>query len=249
LDPEKTTITLTNWIRTQISGSEGKGAVVGVSGGIDSAVVVVLCKRACPDTTLGINLPCYSDPVDQEHARLVAQKFNIPYRVIVLDGIYDSFLKILPSDKADPADDQLTRSNLKVRLRMVTLYYHANRLSYRVVGSSNRSELTVGYFTKFGDGAVDMMPLGNLVKQEVVDLAQYLGIPDVIIEKPPTAGLWPGQTDEDEMGITYKDLDRYILTGQADEKVKERIEQLHTRSQHKRELPPVAIIKTLNPEH
>jgi len=230
---------LVDWTRQKVTQTGGKGVALGLSGGIDSAVVAVLCKRAFPDNTLCINLPCHSNPEDQEHAKLVAKKFSIPYKVIVLDGIYDSFLKVLPADKVDPALDRLALSNLKVRLRMVTLYYHANRLNYLVVGSSNRSELVVGYFTKWGDGGVDMMPIGNLVKQEVIELANYLGIPQPIIDKPPSAGLWAGQTDEAEMGITYKALDRYLLTGEARVKVKDRIEGLHSRSEHKRKMPPL----------
>lgn len=211
--------------------------MLGLSGGIDSAVMAVICKRTFPDNTLCLNMPCHSSPEDQQHAQLVADKFSIPFKIIVLDKIYDSFIKILPSDRVDPAFDHLAKSNLKVRLRMITLYYHANRLNYLVVGSSNRSELMVGYFTKWGDAGVDMMPLGNLVKQEIVELAKYLGIPPSIIDKPPSAGLWVGQTDEAEMKLTYKALDRYLLTGRAGAKVKARINGLHYRSEHKRKLP------------
>ena len=239
MDAEKLAGKLSDWIKKKVNEAGGKGVVLGLSGGIDSAVMAVICKRAFPDNTLCINLPCYSNPEDQKHAKLVADKFAIPYKVISLDKIYDDFLKLLPADKVDPALDRLAKSNLKVRLRMVTLYYHANRLNYLVVGSSNRSELTVGYFTKWGDGGVDMMPIGNLVKQEVIELAKYLGIPRPIIEKPPSAGLWSGQTDEAEMGLTYEALDRYLLTGRAGVKVKARINELHSRSEHKRKLPPL----------
>lgn len=230
---------LVDWIRKKVSQAGAKGVLLGLSGGIDSAVMAVLCKRAFPNNTLCINLPCYSNPEDQEHAKLAADKHGISYKVINLDNIYDSFLKFLPSDKVEPALDRLAKSNLKVRLRMVTLYYHANRLNYLVVGSSNRSELAVGYFTKWGDGGVDMMPLGRLVKQEVIELAKYLGIPRPIIDKPPSAGLWPGQTDEAEMRLTYEALDRYLLTGKAGVKAKTRINELHSRSEHKRRMPPL----------
>ncbi len=228
---------LVEWIREQVNGAKAKGVVLGLSGGIDSAVVAVLCKRAFPVTTLCINLPCYSDPQDQEHAKMVADTFSITYKVIILDDLYDRFLQKLPSNKVDPALDRLAKSNLKVRLRMITLYYHANRFNYLVVGSSNRSELTVGYFTKWGDGGVDVMPIANLVKREVIELAKYLDIPPTIIDKPPSAGLWEGQTDEGEMGITYQDLDRYILTGEANAKVTARIETLNKGSEHKRKMP------------
>jgi NAD+ synthase len=239
MNTEKLAGKLVDWTRKKVTEARGKGVVIGLSGGIDSAVVAVLCKRAFPDNTLCINLPCHSNPEDQKHAGLVADKFSIVYKVIVLDSLYDSFLKLLPADKVDAALDRLAKSNLKVRLRMVTLYYYANRLNYLVAGSSNRSELAVGYFTKWGDGGVDIMPIGNLVKQEAVELAKYLGIPRSIIDKPPSAGLWAGQTDEAEMGLTYEALDRYLLTGKANAKIKARIEELHSKSEHKRKVPPL----------
>jgi len=239
MDTEELAGRIGGWIKKKVKEVGSKGVVLGLSGGIDSAVVAVLCKRAFPESILCINLPCHSNPEDQKHAKLVADKFAIPYKVVNLDKIFDSFLDILPSDVVSPAIDRMSKSNLKVRLRMVTLYYHANRLNYLVVGSSNRSELSVGYFTKWGDGGVDMMPIGRLVKQEVIELATYLGVPKTIIDKPPSAGLWPGQTDESEMGITYEALDRYLLTGKAGMNIKKTIEVLHNRSEHKRKLPPL----------
>jgi len=122
---------------------------------------------------------------------------------------------------------------------MLALYYLANQLKYMVVGSSNRSELAVGYFTKHGDGGVDIMPLANLVKKEVMALARYLGVPPVIIDKPPSAGLWPGQTDEGDLGFSYDELDGYLLTGRASELVQGKIEQMRTASEHKRRPPDV----------
>ena len=239
MDNRQLTDNLVLWIKDRVTSAGCKGAVLGMSGGVDSAVVAVLCQRAFPRNTLAINLPCYSNPEDQEHARLVAEKFAISYKVIVLDGVYDNLLKILPQNKAEAGLDRLAQSNLKVRLRMVTLYYHANWLKYMVVGSSNLSELSVGYFTKWGDGGVDIMPIGNLVKKQVIELAQYLDIPKEIIDKPPSAGLWQGQTDEGEMGITYKVLDTYLTTGKADVKVKGKIEAMMISAQHKRALPPM----------
>jgi NAD+ synthase len=122
---------------------------------------------------------------------------------------------------------------------MLTLYYFANQFRYMVIGSSNRSELTVGYFTKYGDGGVDILPLGNLVKSQIRELASFLGIPQQIIDKPPSAGLWKGQTDESEMGFSYEELDRYIITGEASSEVRGKIESMITASNHKRLLPPL----------
>ena len=116
----------------------------------------------------------------------------------------------------------------------------ANQQEYMVVGSGNRSELATGYFTKYGDGGVDMLPLGNLVKEQVRELAQFLDVPQPIIDKPPSAGLWAGQTDEGELGFSYQELDRYLVTGQAASEVRARIEARIAASAHKRQLPPVA---------
>jgi len=239
MDDKQLTEKLVLWIRDKVTTAGCKGAVLGMSGGIDSAIVAVLCQRAFPQNTLGINLPCYSNPEDQEHAKLVAAKFSIKYKFIELADIYDNFLKILPQDKTAADVDRMAKSNLKARLRMLTLYYFANRLKYMVVGSSNRSELSIGYFTKYGDGGVDIMPIGNLVKRQVIQLAMYLGIPKEIIDKPPSAGLWPGQTDEGEMGLTYKELDTFLTSGKAATIIKDKIESMMANRRHKRMLPPV----------
>ena len=208
-----------------------------MSGGLDSSVGAVLCKLAFPDNTLGVFLPCHSSPIDLEHAYKVTHKFGIPTRLINLDSLFDTLLEILPGDGFDPATRKLAEANLKPRLRMMVLYYLANQLRYLVVGCSNKSELSVGYFTKYGDGGVDILPLGNLVKEQVRGLAHYLGIPQEIIDKPPSAGLWEGQTDEEEMGITYEQLDLYLTTGEVGEEVRKRIEEKIVSSAHKRTTP------------
>ena len=228
---------LVSWVRERVSSAGCKGVVFGMSGGVDSSVVAVLCQRAFPRSTLGVMMPCYSIPEDEEHARMVASKFSIPTQTVVLDGVFDNMLKLLPPG-TDPATGRLAEANLKVRLRMLTLYYFANQLKYMVVGSSNQSELAVGYFTKYGDGGADILPLGNLVKRQVNELARFLGIPQEIIDKPPSAGLWPGQTDEGEMGFSYEELDRFLLTGEASAELKRRVESLTATSEHKRRLPP-----------
>nr|MCU0256832.1 NAD(+) synthase [Vicinamibacterales bacterium] len=136
---------------------------------------------------------------------------------------------------------RLAQANLKPRLRMTTLYYVANRLNYLVAGTGNRTEIAIGYYTKYGDGGVDLLPLGALVKSEVRALARELGVPAPIIEKPPSAGLWIGQTDEGEMGFTYAELEDYLLRGPdavAPATVM-KIERLVRASEHKRHLPPV----------
>ncbi len=239
MDTELLAQKLSGWIKDKVLAAGGKGAVLGMSGGIDSSVVAALCIKVFPKNTLGVIMPCHSIEKDREHAELTAKKFSIPTKTVVLDSIYDAYLKILPDFKPDPSLTRLAQANLKARLRMITLYYTANQLKYLVVGSGNRSELTVGYFTKHGDSGVDILPLGNLVKKEVRELARFLKIPQEIIDKAPSAGLWAGQTDEGEMGFSYEALDSYILTGKAPEELKKRIEGMRANSAHKCATPPI----------
>ncbi len=240
MNVEQLASSLVSWVRERVMSAGCKGVVVGMSGGLDSSVVAVLCHRAFPQTMLGVLMPCYSSHEDMEHARLVASKFSIPTKVVVLDTVFDALLKVLPGNSADPAASRLAQANLKPRLRMLSLYYLANNLKYAVVGASNRSELAAGYFTKHGDSGVDILPIGNLVKREVRELAGFLGIPKPIIDKPPSAGLWAGQTDEDEMGLSYEELDRYLTTGDASISVRQKIESMIAAGNHKRQPPPVA---------
>lgn len=230
---------LISWVKERVLTSGRKGVVIGMSGGLDSSVVAVLCHRALPQSTLGVLMPCYSSPEDEEHALAIASKFSIPTERAILDSVFDTLLKVLPDDTIDPAVSLLARANLKARLRMLTLYYFANQLNYIVVGSSNRVELSVGYFTKYGDGGVDIMPLGNLVKAQVKELAGFLGIPQLIINRPPSAGLWPGQTSEGELGLTFEELDHYLITGEASNKLRGKIESKIAANAHKRLLPPM----------
>jgi NAD+ synthase len=230
---------LVTWLRARADEAGAVGAVIAVSGGVDSAAAAALCVRAFPEATLGVLLPCHSLPQDAADAERVCRAIGIPYTTVSLDAAYDALVAAL---RATPhfADHPMALANLKPRLRMTALYYFANRMNRLVVGTGNRSEAYVGYFTKYGDGGVDVLPLAGLVKVEVRALAAHLGIPDDVITRTPSAGLWPGQTDEGEMGLTYAVLDRYLLTGEAPAEVRTRIEQLHATSEHKRRLPPIA---------
>ena len=230
---------LIQWIKEQVLEAKKTGTVVGLSGGIDSAVVAVLCKRAFPDTTLAAILPCYSNKMDVIHAYKVAQKFDIRTELINLETVYDSLIKLLPQEEQYHSNDKLAQANIKPRLRMTTLYYLAAQLDYLVIGTGNRSEIAIGYSTKYGDGGVDILPLGNLVKRQVKELAAYLEIPREVINKPPSAGLWEGQTDEGEMGLTYNELDRYLTTGEASDIVKTKIETIAAVNAHKRAMPQI----------
>jgi len=225
----------TTWLKHQIKNAGAKGIIIGLSGGIDSAVVAVLSKKAFGKSVLALNLPCVSSNHDLNDARLITQTFRIKTRTFDLSKIFNTLIKSLP------LADQNTRANLKPRLRMMILYYFANQLNYLVAGTGNKSELMTGYFTKHGDGGVDLLPLGGLLKTEVKELAHYLKIPARIINKPPSAGLWSGQTDEGEMGIKYHELDA-ILNGPTKFRTKrDKVKQLIKNSAHKRQLPKIFI--------
>ncbi len=232
---------LIEWIRGRVNDAGAKGVIYGLSGGIDSALVGALCQRAFPETSLAVILPCYSQGQDIEDARLVADALKLQTKVIVLDQIYDQLLELLDITDGDGSDAKvrLSLANIKPRLRMIVLYYYASIYNYLVAGGSNKSEITVGYFTKYGDGGSDLIPLGNLVKSQVLELAAYLNIPEKIIKKPPSAGLWENQTDEEEMGFSYTLLDRYLLGGEIPQNIKEKIEGMRKRSEHKRRIPPI----------
>lgn len=223
---------LVKWIKQVVDEAGAKGVVLGISGGVDSAVVAAAAKRAFPNDTLGIIMPCHSNQKDEDDAMLLINSLNIKYKKVVLDDVFDSFLR---STGSTGDESRLAIANIKPRLRMVTLYYHGALNNYLVAGTSNKSELAVGYFTKYGDSGSDIIPLAPFVKHEVWELARYFNVPDRIIDKAPTAGLWENQTDELEMGITYKELDDYIVTGKAEERVKSIVDNLNRKSQHKRE--------------
>lgn len=231
---------LVSWIRDRVSSAGCLGVVLGLSGGLDSSVLGVLCQRAFPRTTLGLIMPCHSNMQDREHARLLASRFSITTRQVPLDDVFNVLHNMLPPvESVNPALSKLAEANLKARLRMLTLYYFANQLQYMVVGSSDRGELTVGYFTKYGDGGSDIMPLGGLVKGQVRELARFLQVPQPIIDKPPSPGLWEGQTAEAELGLRYEEIDRYLITGEATPDVAGRVNLMKARSSHKRVPPPV----------
>jgi NAD+ synthase len=240
MDSEKIVGKLAKWLKERVAEAKCQGVVLGLSGGMDSSVVAALCQRAFPQKTLGLIMPCHSSNQDIEHARALAQKFSITTRTVVLDGTFDNLLKALPDEKAPPDTSRLAQANLKARLRMLTLYYFANKLNYLVVGSGNRDELAIGYFTKYGDGGVDIQPLGSLLKGQVKELAKFLGIPRQITDKPPSAGLWEGQTDEGELDFSYDELDRYLASGEAPAALKKKFKAIIAAAEHKRQPPPLA---------
>lgn len=217
-------------LKIKLNSAKKSGIVVGLSGGVDSAVVSVLCRKAVgTKNVLCLILPCQSQKTDITDAKKVAKKFALKTETIDLTKIYENLIGILP------AANKLTQSNLKPRLRMLTLYYFANKLNYIVAGTGNKSELSIGYFTKYGDGGVDILPIGDLYKSEVRKLAKYLKVPKEILTKPPTAGLWDGQTDEDEIGMTYDELEYGLKNKNQTQKLK----NLTAAAKHKLALPEI----------
>ncbi|MBU1999094.1 MAG: NAD+ synthase [Candidatus Omnitrophica bacterium] len=234
---------IVNWIKKQVRLSGAKGIILGLSGGIDSAVILALAKEAVgKNKVLALILPCHSQKQDMIDAKLTAKRFGIKTKTIDLSKAYDTLMGLFPKG------NRLSQANLKPRLRMMTLYYFANNLNYLVCGTGNKSEIMVGYSTKYGDAGVDILPIGSLLKSQVRQLAWALNVPEPIMSKAPTAGLWPDQTDEGEMGITYPELDDILMA--LEKKVRQilplykvkKVKAMVKRSEHKRRLPQICYI-------
>lgn len=228
------------WLRDYATQAGARGWVVGLSGGVDSACTAALCQRATGEHVLGVLMPCHSGPEDTQMANLVAEAFGLETVTVDLGPAYNALLAALPEGLSDMA-----RANIKPRLRMTTLYALAQSRGYLVAGTGNKSELMIGYFTKYGDGGVDLEPLGDLYKWQVRTLARELDVPQQVIDRPPSAGLWAGQTDEGEMGITYDELDATLAAiesgqvGELDPRRLEKVRWMMAASAHKRAMAPV----------
>jgi NAD+ synthase len=222
-----------DFIKGVLKNSGAAGIVYGNSGGKDSALVGILCKAACPNT-VGIIMPCASKRnfgEDRDDGIAVAEQFDIETRTIDLTSVREAELEALKGiTDANPS----AVTNIAPRLRMITLYAVAASENMLVAGTGNRSEYYMGYFTKWGDGACDLNPIRDLTATEVFEFLRYLDAPAHIIEKAPSAGLFEGQTDEAEMGVTYKAIDDYLLYGIVSEKDAAVIDRYHSRSEHKR---------------
>ncbi|MEM2933607.1 MAG: NAD+ synthase [Methanocellales archaeon] len=253
IDLESTKKTVEGFIKSEVKTARAKGAVVGMSGGLDSSTVAKLCVSALgPSNVLGLILPFIEGDIDSADAVNYARALGIAYEVI---NIKHTLSALQQSCKHFKRRKRLPKANLIPRIRMAVLYYHANLLNYLVIGTGNKSEISAGYFTKYGDGAVDILPIGDLYKTQVRMLAEYIGIPGHILKKVPSPGLWKGQTDEGELGITYPELDLILFAvekGLSKEEIhretqlsKHKIELVmrrFTESKHKRKMPPVAKI-------
>ncbi|MBN2609270.1 MAG: NAD(+) synthase [Candidatus Fermentibacteraceae bacterium] len=217
------------WIRDRVAEASVSGLVVGISGGLDSAVAAALGAGAVGNrNVMGLLMPCGSSREDTEDGARVCEHLDILSRIIELSPVLEEFLEA--GGMKDSTE--LNRANIKARLRMAMLYAHSGgRL---VLGTSNYSEISVGYWTKWGDGASDLLPIGRLYKEEVRELAKALGLPRWVIERVPSAGLWPGQSDEKEMGVTYRQIYDYFTGGELPEMTASRIEDMVRATQHKR---------------
>ena len=228
---EQYLLEIEKFLKEYLESSHMDSYVLGLSGGVDSSLVAALARKAVGKD----KLYCYaidveSNPDDIKDAKEVAKQLDVNVEVVNLTETYHSYLKSLKGEEFI----RLTKSNLKVRMRMVALFAYAQEKKGLVLGTDNADERYVGYFTKYGDGAVDLLPICHLTKAEVREACKLYGLDEKLSNRVASAGLFEGQTDEDEMGIAYKDLDDYLLGKEIDPKAKERIEYLHKISEHKR---------------
>ncbi|MGZ9762936.1 NAD(+) synthase [Mycoplasma sp. 5912] len=228
---------LKTFLNDMLQKAKAKGFVVGISGGIDSSLTYALAKSVT-DNTIGVVIPVQSMlQADLADIQALEQRFNTKFKTIKLGAAFKAISKEL--NLANP----LSIANIKPRLRMTTLYAIAQENNYLVLGTDNADEVYIGYFTKYGDGGADLLPICQLTKGEVAYLALLLGVPDSIINKKPSAGLWDGQTDEGELGFSYRQLDFYINHLDKPQIIKQhltkdiinKIEYRHKNTEHKRQ--------------
>lgn len=244
---------ITTFINNKVDEANAQGVVLGLSGGVDSACATCLSQRAVgSEKVFAVIAPeeGLTPPEDVEDSVNLCEKLGIDYKVIKINPLVNAFIQTLDEE------DDIATANLKPRIRMAALYFFANSKNMLVVGTGNRTELKVGYFTKYGDGGVDILPLGDLYKTEIFNLAKHLGVPNKIIDKKPSAGLWKGQTDESEMGLSYEKLDTLLQTFENSSKSDvdlggvskaeiDKVVNMIESSAHKRQMPPIAEVREL----
>lgn len=226
------------FLKEYIEKAHCKTYVLGISGGVDSSLCAALARNAVgKDRLLCLILPIESHKADEEDALLLAKELDLNCEIVDGSEIFRGYVETFK--KLGQDFDRSTLGNLKARIRMSILYAYAQKYNGLVIGTDNADERYTGYFTKHGDGAADILPIAHLLKGEVVEASKLLGISNHLAERVPTASLFEGQTDEKEMGVTYKDLDAYILGGKVNEEVELRIQHLHKISEHKRVPTPM----------
>lgn len=225
------------FLRKALDDAHAKGIVYGNSGGKDSALVGILCKKAC-DNVLGVIMPCQSSRnfgEDMDDGKKLAEQFHIETVTVDLSQVKTELVGAV--GKAAEVTDA-AKSNIAPRLRMATLYAIAQSRGCVVAGTGNKCEAFMGYFTKWGDGAYDINPIADLTVTEIYEFLEYLQAPENIIKKAPSAGLFEGQTDESEMGVTYRQIEEVMATGTtADKAAAEKILQTNQKTEHKRRMP------------
>ncbi|MBV7388347.1 NAD(+) synthase [Pasteurellaceae bacterium TAE3-ERU1] len=231
---------LSDWLESQRKSLyQLDGYVLGLSGGIDSAVCLYLAAQTGAPVHVYMLPTGVNNPQDLTHAQLILDDLKLKGEVISIQPMYDAVWDNIQSAvNPNPERKNVLYGNLMARLRMVTLYTLAQSHRAVVIGTDNLAESYTGYFTKFGDGAADVLPLARLRKEQVYELVRALGVPQPIIDKAPSAGLWEGQTDEGELGFSYAELDAFLRGEAVSAEVEARIAYWHNRSRHKRMLPP-----------
>lgn len=238
---EKEVTEICNWIKQITASSNKTGVVIGLSGGIDSAVSSSLCVKALgKENVFGMIMPCYSNPDDTKCAKELIEHLQIDHKVFMLGDLCSEFEAVVCGKREA---DKYHLGNAKARMRMMTLYYMSGVMNRLVCGTENKTEHWLGYATKYGDAGTDFEPIVDYYKFEVYELAKYLSVPESIINRPPSAGLWTGQTDEGEIGVTYKEIDNILInepwknTDDLSEAEK-KIYSLVKNSEHKRNPVP-----------
>jgi len=234
-NPQEYSRKLVQWLKDTCKKYPADGFVLGLSGGIDSAVcAALLAKTNLPIMT--ILLPSKNNSRhDLDDANELLEKFKLPSILCHIQDAYEVFLdttKVFENE--NNSRQNAMKGNIQARLRMIYLYTYAQQNNYIVVGTDNACEWHMGYFTKHGDGAADVVPLINLDKEQVFEIGKYLGVTNAILKKDPSAGLWDGQTDEDEMGVSYDEINTFLQGDNVSKKALERINFWHNRSHHKR---------------
>ena len=235
-----------SFLTESISKSGASGLVFGLSGGIDSAVIAHICAKSLKEKSLALLMPDsrVSPKEETEDALYIVDKLGLDYKLIDISMIHSQFANIL-----EPEEKSL--GNLRARIRATLLYYHANLKNYLVIGSSDKSEQLIGYFTKFGDGSADVLPIVSLYKTQIRGLANHLGVKESIIQKKSSPHLWKGHIAEEEIGASYEEIDSVLYcmadknmslddihtTTQIDRDKIEKIHQLYKKSEHKRIMP------------